>query len=178
MPEQPTITLSHGCAGEGLGESISTTVSVRWCGHGFYCAHFPLLCWRTLCRSTPLAGSNKKVIYAALIGNALIAVTKFIAAVFTNSSAMLSESIHSIVDTGNQVLLLYGLRRAKLPVDERYPSGHGKEVYFWSFIVAMLIFAVGAAVSIYKGIQHVIHPEPIASPMVKRVFVEAETVGQ
>jgi len=109
----------------------------------------------------PLAGSNKKVIYAALIGNALIAVTKFTAAMFTHSSAMLSEAIHSVVDTGNQVLLLYGLKQARKPADERYPFGHGKEVYFWSFIVAMLIFAVGAGVSIYEGVQHVIHPKPI-----------------
>ncbi len=108
-----------------------------------------------------MAGSNKKVIYAALIGNALIAITKFIAAVMTHSSAMLSEAIHSVVDTGNQVLLLYGLKQARKPADERYPFGHGKEVYFWSFIVAMLIFAVGAAVSVYKGVQHVIHPEAI-----------------
>jgi len=118
-----------------------------------------------------LAGSNKKVIYAALIGNALISVTKFIAAAMTNSSAMLAEGIHSVVDTGNQVLLLYGLKRAKLPADERYPFGHGKEIYFWSFIVAMLIFAVGAAVSIYKGVHHVLHPEPIESPMINYIVL-------
>lgn len=118
-----------------------------------------------------MAGSNKKVIYAALVGNALIAITKFVAAIITNSSAMLSEGIHSLVDTGNQVLLLYGLKRAAIPADERYPYGHGKEIYFWSFIVAMLIFAVGAAVSIYKGVQHVIHPEPIESAMVNYVVL-------
>lgn len=118
-----------------------------------------------------MAGSNKKVIYAALIGNALISVTKFIAAVLTNSSAMLSEAIHSVVDTGNQVLLLYGLKRAKIPADDRYPFGHGKEVYFWSFIVAMLIFAVGAAVSIYKGVQHVIHPEPIENATINYIVL-------
>jgi cation diffusion facilitator family transporter len=118
-----------------------------------------------------LAGSSKKVIYAALIGNALIAVTKFIAAAMTNSSAMLAEGIHSVVDTGNQVLLLFGLKRAKIPADEKYPFGHGKEVYFWAFIVAMLIFAVGAAVSIYKGVHHVIHPEPIKSAMVNYIVL-------
>lgn len=118
-----------------------------------------------------MAGSNKKVIYAALIGNGLIAITKFIAGAMTNSSAMLSEAIHSVVDTGNQVLLLYGLKRAAKPADERFPFGHGKEVYFWSFIVAMLIFAVGAAVSIYKGIHHVIHPEPITSPMINYIVL-------
>jgi cation diffusion facilitator family transporter len=118
-----------------------------------------------------LAGSSKKVIYAALIGNALIAVTKFTAAALTNSSAMLSEAIHSLVDTGNQVLLLHGLRQAKKPADARYPFGHGKEVYFWSFVVAMLIFAVGAGVSIYQGIQHVIHPKPIEDAYVNYIVL-------
>ncbi len=108
-----------------------------------------------------MAGSSRKVVFAALIGNALIAVTKFIAALMTGSSAMLSEGIHSLVDTGNQVLLLYGMRRAKKPPDERYPFGHGKEVYFWSFVVAILIFAVGAGVSLYEGIHHILHPTPI-----------------
>ena len=118
-----------------------------------------------------MAGSNKKVIYAALVGNGLIAITKFIAGAMTNSSAMLSEAIHSVVDTGNQVLLLWGLKKAAKPADERFPFGHGKEIYFWSFIVAMLIFAVGAAVSIYKGIQHVIHSEPINSPMINYIVL-------
>lgn len=118
-----------------------------------------------------MAGSNKKVIYAALVGNGLIAITKFIAGAMTNSSAMLSEAIHSVVDTGNQVLLLYGLKKAAKPADERFPFGHGKEIYFWSFIVAMLIFAVGAAVSIYKGVLHVIHPEAIQSPMINYIVL-------
>ena len=108
-----------------------------------------------------VAGSSKKVIFAALIGNALIAVTKFVAASVTGSSAMLSEGIHSLVDTGNQVLLLYGLRRAKKPADERHPFGHGKEIYFWSFVVAILIFAVGAGVSVYEGIHRILHPAEI-----------------
>ncbi|NNG13664.1 MAG: cation transporter [Gammaproteobacteria bacterium] len=105
--------------------------------------------------------SNKNVIFAALIGNTLIAVTKFIAATFTGSSAMLSEGIHSVVDSGNQMLMLYGLKRASLPADANYPFGHGKEVYFWSFIVAIMIFAVGAGISIYEGIEHIRHPVPI-----------------
>lgn len=103
-----------------------------------------------------MAPGTKTVIFAALIGNTLIAVTKFIAAAITGSSAMLSEGIHSVVDTGNQVLLLYGLHRAKQPADELYPFGHGKEVYFWGFVVAILIFAVGAGISIYEGIHHLL----------------------
>ena len=93
------------------------------------------------------AASSKKVIYAALIGNGLIAITKFIAFFITKSSAMLSEGVHSVVDTGNQVLLLYGLHRAKRPANEQFPFGHGKEVYFWGFVVAITIFTIGAGVS-------------------------------
>ena len=110
-----------------------------------------------------MAGSSKKAIYAALIGNALIAVTKFAAATYTGSSAMLSEGIHSLVDTGNQVLLLYGMKRAKRPPDAEFPFGHGKEIFFWSFVVAMLIFALGGIISIYKGWQHLAHPVPIVN---------------
>jgi cation diffusion facilitator family transporter len=118
-----------------------------------------------------MATGSKKVIFAALIGNALISVTKFIAAFFTGSSAMLSEGIHSLVDTGNQVLLLYGLKRASLPADEYFPFGHGKEIYFWSFIVAILIFALGGGISIYEGIQHLIHPEPIKNPLINYIVL-------
>lgn len=107
------------------------------------------------------SSASKKVIYAALVGNALIAVTKFLAAAYTGSSAMLSEGIHSVVDTGNQILLLYGIRQSKKPPDEQFPFGHGKEIYFWSFVVAILIFAVGAGVSIYEGVQHILVPKPI-----------------
>ena len=113
-----------------------------------------------------MAGSSKKVIFAALIGNAVISVMKFAAAVFTGSSAMFSEGIHSLVDTGNQVLLLFGLRQAKKPADKRYPFGHGKEVYFWSFVVAILIFAVGSGLSIVKGLEHIKHPQVITDPIV------------
>jgi cation diffusion facilitator family transporter len=118
-----------------------------------------------------MAGSSRKVIFAALIGNGLIAVTKFIAATVTGSSAMFSEGIHSVVDTGNQVLLLHGLRRAKKLPDDRFPFGHGKEIYFWSFAVAIMIFAVGSGVSLYEGIIHVLHPEPIQSPAVNYIVL-------
>jgi len=84
---------------------------------------------------------------------------------------MLSESIHSIVDTGNQGLLLYGMRRAARPADERHPFGYGRELYFWAFVVAILIFAVGAGVSIYEGIHRVQHPEPMTSPVVNYVVL-------
>lgn len=106
--------------------------------------------------------SSKKVIYAALIGNALIAGTKFTAAAATGSSAMLSEAIHSLVDTGNQWLLLYGIRRSTRPPDVRHPFGYGMEVYFWTFVVAILVFAVGAGVSFYEGVVKLRNPTPIA----------------
>ena len=114
---------------------------------------------------------NKIVIYAALAGNTAIAIMKIMAAIYTGSSAMLSESIHSIVDTGNQGLLLYGMRRAERPADERHPFGYGRELYFWAFVVAILIFAVGAGVSIYEGIHRVQHPEPMTSPVVNYVVL-------
>ena len=101
---------------------------------------------------------SKKVIYAAVAGNLLIAATKFIAAAWTGSSAMLSEGVHSLVDPGNGLLLLYGLRRAARPPDLTHPFGHGRELYFWSFIVALLVFAVGAGISFYEGVSHILEP--------------------
>jgi len=118
-----------------------------------------------------MAGSSKKVIYAALAGNGLIAVTKFAAAAMTGSSAMFSEGIHSVVDTGNQVLLLHGMRQACKPPSPRFPFGHGKEIYFWSFAVAILIFAVGSGVSLYEGIIHTLHPAPIENPLVNYIVL-------
>lgn len=118
-----------------------------------------------------MAGSSKKVIIAALIGNTLVATTKFIASAITGSSAMFSEAIHSVVDTGNQVLLLYGLKRAAQPADERFPFGHGKEVYFWSFVVAILIFAVGAGISIYEGIHSLRIPREMTNPRVNYIVL-------
>lgn len=118
-----------------------------------------------------MAGDSKRVIYAALAGNALIAVTKFIASAITGSSAMLAEGIHSVVDTGNQALLLLGLRRAQRPADARFPFGHGKEVYFWAFVVAILIFAVGAGISLYEGIHAVLDPHPVTNVAVNYVVL-------
>ncbi|MGK2941379.1 MAG: cation diffusion facilitator family transporter [Immundisolibacter sp.] len=118
-----------------------------------------------------MASSSKNVIYAALAGNSLIAITKLIAASITGSSAMLSEGIHSIVDTGNQILLLYGLARSKKPANELHPFGHGKELYFWSFVVAILIFAVGAGISIYEGIHQIAEPQSISSPHINYIVL-------
>jgi cation diffusion facilitator family transporter len=118
-----------------------------------------------------MASASNKVIWAALIGNALIAVTKFAASLMTGSSAMLSEAIHSLVDTGNQVLLLHGISRSQKPPDEEFPFGHGKEVYFWSFVVAILIFAVGSGVSLYEGIHHVRYPVPVENPSINYIVL-------
>lgn len=118
-----------------------------------------------------MSASSKKVIYAALAGNTLIAITKFIAAALTGSSAMLSEGIHSLVDTGNQILLLHGIKRAKQPPSAEFPFGHGKEIYFWSFVVALLVFALGAGISIYEGVLHIRHPQPIENPMINYIVL-------
>jgi cation diffusion facilitator family transporter len=102
------------------------------------------------------------VLYAAIAGNLLVALTKFLAAGWTGSSVMWSEAVHSVVDTGNSLLLLYGLHRAKSRPDPEHPFGYGREIYFWSFVVAVLIFAFGAGVSFYEGFSHIRHPEPIS----------------
>ena len=118
-----------------------------------------------------MSGSSRKVIFAALAGNSVIAVTKFVAAFTTGSSAMFSEGVHSLVDTGNQILLLFGMKRAQKPADKNYPFGYGKEIYFWSFVVAILIFAVGAGVSIYEGINHIDSPQPVENPLVNYIVL-------
>jgi cation diffusion facilitator family transporter len=104
-------------------------------------------------------------IYAAIAANVAIAVTKFVVAGITGSSAMLSEGIHSAVDTFNGVLLLVGLKLSQRPATTEHPFGHGKELYFWSLIVAVLIFGVGGGLSFYEGVQHVRHPEPMRDPV-------------
>jgi cation diffusion facilitator family transporter len=108
--------------------------------------------------------ASKTPIYTAFIANVAIAATKLVAAGFTGSSAMASEGIHSLVDSSNEVLLLLGLKRSQKPPDERRPFGYGKELYFWAFVVSLLFFALGGGVSIYEGIHHLEHPEPIKDP--------------
>lgn len=110
--------------------------------------------------------ASRRVIYAALVGNGLIAVTKFAASAYTGSSAMLSEAIHSVVDVFNQVLLLYGLHRSVKAADEEHPFGYGRELYFWAFVVAILIFAIGSGVSLYEGVIKVRNPHEVSDPLV------------
>jgi cation diffusion facilitator family transporter len=118
-------------------------------------------------------GSSKAVVYAALAGNLGIALTKFAAAWWTGSSAMLSEAVHSAVDTSNQGLLLLGLRRSARPPDRTHPFGYGMELYFWAFVVALLIFALGGAVSIYEGIRKIAYPEAMRDAWVNLAVLGA-----
>src|ERR1700712_3438573 len=118
-------------------------------------------------------GGSRTAVWAALIGNVLVAVTKAGAAAFTGSSAMLSEAVHSFVDTGHEVLLLYGMRVAKRKADRDHPAGYGRELYFWSFIVALLVFALGAGVSIFQGVHRMLNPQPIENAIVSEVVLAA-----
>ncbi len=117
------------------------------------------------------SGSSKLAIYGAICGNGLIAISKFIAAGLTGSSAMMSEGIHSLVDTGNGVLLLWGIKRSQRPADASHPFGYGQEIYFWSLIVAILIFGLGGGISLYEGITHLKHPKPLEDPTVNYIVL-------
>ncbi len=115
--------------------------------------------------------SSKKAAIAAVLGNLAIAVTKFVAAALTGSSAMLSEGIHSVVDTGNGLLLLLGIRRSALPADEEHPFGYGREAYFWSLVVAIIVFAGGGGMSFYEGVLHLLHPNPLENPTISYIVL-------
>ena len=116
---------------------------------------------------------SKLPVYGAIAANVAIAVTKFIVAGITGSSAMLSEGVHSLVDTGNGLLLLVGLKLSKRPATPDHPFGHGKELYFWSLIVAVLIFGLGGGMSLYVGVSHVRHPTPLQEPMWSYIVLAA-----
>ena len=106
-------------------------------------------------------GDSTRAIFFALGANFAIAVSKGVAAFFTGSSAMLAETVHSLADCGNQLLLLLGMRQAKRPPSPDYPLGYGKAIYFWSFLVALMLFSVGGMFSLYEGIHKLQHPEPL-----------------
>ncbi len=111
-------------------------------------------------------GGSRVAVVAAVIGNLLVAISKFVAAYFTGSSAMISEGIHSLVDTGNGGLVLLGMRRGVRPADAGHPFGHGKELYFWTLIVAISIFGIGGGMSVYEGVLHVLHPVESGNPLI------------
>ena len=119
--------------------------------------------------SAPTASTRTLVI--AFVANLGIAAAKFVAAGITGSSAMLTEGVHSVVDSTNQLLLMWGRRQAKKPPDKYHPLGYGPELYFWSFVVAVLVFALGAGVSIYEGIIHIANPEEAVSPTVAYIVL-------
>ena len=113
-----------------------------------------------------MAKGSTSVVLAALAGNGAIATAKFVAAGLSGSSAMLTEAIHSLVDTGDQILLLIGQRRGAKPADPSHPLGYGMEAYFWSFIVALMVFLLGGVFSVYQGVVHILHPAPRISPWI------------
>ncbi len=120
--------------------------------------------------------SSKTSIYSALAANVLIAVTKFVAGSISHSASMIAEGVHSLVDTTNQLLLLLGISRSQKAPDEKHPFGYGKEIYFWSFIVSILIFGLGGGVSIYQGIAHIRHPEELGNPTISYIVLSLSIV--
>jgi cation diffusion facilitator family transporter len=118
-----------------------------------------------------MAHSSRLVVFVALAANVAIAVAKFIAAALTGSSAMLSEGVHSLVDSVNEILLLYGLKRSQRPPNRDHPLGFGRELYFWSFIVALLVLALGAGFSLYEGVSRILAPEPLKDPMANYIVL-------
>lgn len=123
-----------------------------------------------------MANESRTAIYVGIVATLLIAVTKFAAAAFSGSSAMVAEGVHSAVDSADGLLLLLGQHRAQRPADEMHPLGHGKELYFWSLIVAVLFFALGGGMSFYEGVQHIMRPEPISDPTWSYVVLAASAV--
>ena len=122
------------------------------------------------------ASGSARTLIVALAANLGIAAAKFVAAAITGSSAMLTEGVHSVVDSVNQALLLYGRARAAKPPDKLHPFGYGRELYFWSFVVAVLVFALGAGVSIYEGLLHIQHPEPATDPKIAFIVLAVAIV--
>ena len=116
-------------------------------------------------------GHDNRTLLIAFAANMGIAVAKFVAAAFTGSSAMLTEGIHSVVDSLNQLLLIWGRRQSRKPPDLQHPFGYGRELYFWSFVVAVLVFALGAGVSIYEGVIHILEPEHAVSPLIAYIVL-------
>ena len=108
--------------------------------------------------------ATRTTVWAAVLGNLLVAVTKIIAAALSGSSVMVSETVHSVVDTGNEALLLYGMQRSRRRPDNDHPFGYGRELYFWSFIVALLLFGLGCIASLIEGVDHIRHPQPVEHP--------------
>ena len=123
-----------------------------------------------------MASESRTAIYVGIAATLLIALTKFAAAAFSGSSAMVAEGVHSLVDSADGLLLLLGQHRASRPADETHPLGHGKELYFWSLIVAVLFFALGGGMSFYEGVQHIMRPEPITDPTWNYVVLGASAL--
>jgi cation diffusion facilitator family transporter len=118
-----------------------------------------------------MSADNTRTLLIAFGANLGIAVSKFVAAMITGSSAMLTEGVHSVVDSANQLLLIWGRRQSRKPPDRQHPFGYGRELYFWSFVVAVLVFALGAGVSVYEGVIHIMAPEPAVSPLVAYIVL-------